>query len=365
MSKYKICVYTICKNEAQFVDRWAKSMNEADSIVACDTGSTDDTIDKLKAHNVEVYSIHVNPWRFDIARNISMAFIPSDCDICICTDMDEILEEGWRKELERVWIPQTTRLRCMFTWRFNLDGTRGVTYWHSKIHLRHGYRWVHPVHEVLKYYGNGDEIYAQTKGIQLNHFPDPDKSRSQYLELLELSRKENPTDSSTVFWLGREYMYYLKYDESIKTLKEHLLLKSATWNEERCASMRFIARCYEGKGEQKEAKKWLYRAIAECSDIREPYVDMMKLSYKTKNWALVSFMADEALKINNRLNSYLVEEYCWNETIFDLNAIACYQLNLYEKALEYAKIAVDKNPNNQRLKNNFELIEEKLAVMDE
>ena len=33
----KICVYAICKNESQFVDRWVDSMQEADEIVVLDT----------------------------------------------------------------------------------------------------------------------------------------------------------------------------------------------------------------------------------------------------------------------------------------------------------------------------------------
>ena len=45
----KICVYAIAKNEEQFVDRWVDSMSEADVIVVLDTGSTDRTVEKLKA----------------------------------------------------------------------------------------------------------------------------------------------------------------------------------------------------------------------------------------------------------------------------------------------------------------------------
>lgn len=360
MSKYKVCVYTICKNESQFVDRWVDSMQEADLIVVCDTGSTDDTVEKLKQRNVEVYSIVVNPWRFDTARNISLAFIPSDYDICVCTDMDEVLEKGWRDKIESVWTPETTRLRYMYTWRFNDDGTRGATYWYNKIHSRHGYRWVNPVHENVKYYGDKIEVYAQTPDVQLNHFPDITKSRSQYLSLLELSRKENPDDNSTVFWLGREYMFYGQYDNCIKTLKEHLSLKSATCTEERSSSMRFIARSYEKKGALDEANKWLYRAIAECPNVREPYVEMARLGYKLKNWPLVYLMVEEALKIKQRPASYLSEETSWNETIYDLGAIACYRLGLYKKSLELATIAVGINPNASRLKNNLELIKQRV-----
>ena len=48
MGKYKICVYAIAKNESKFVKRWVDSMQEADAIYVLDTGSTDDTAQKLK-----------------------------------------------------------------------------------------------------------------------------------------------------------------------------------------------------------------------------------------------------------------------------------------------------------------------------
>ena len=45
----KVCVYAICKNESQFVERWMASMGEADAVVVLDTGSTDDTVERLRA----------------------------------------------------------------------------------------------------------------------------------------------------------------------------------------------------------------------------------------------------------------------------------------------------------------------------
>ena len=44
----KVCVYAICKNEELFVDRWVDSMQEADEIYVLDTGSTDQTVEKLR-----------------------------------------------------------------------------------------------------------------------------------------------------------------------------------------------------------------------------------------------------------------------------------------------------------------------------
>ena len=102
MNKYKVVVYAICKNEEKFVNRWIESMKEADKIVVLDTGSDDDTVKKLKEQNVYVESKVINPWRFDVARNEALKLVPEDTDICVCTDLDEVFEKGWREELERV-----------------------------------------------------------------------------------------------------------------------------------------------------------------------------------------------------------------------------------------------------------------------
>jgi glycosyltransferase involved in cell wall biosynthesis len=79
MSRYKICVYAICKNEEQFVDRWMDSMSEADLVVVTDTGSTDTTVEKLKARGAIVYTEEISPWRFDKARNCSLDHVPQGC----------------------------------------------------------------------------------------------------------------------------------------------------------------------------------------------------------------------------------------------------------------------------------------------
>ena len=102
----KICVYAISKNESKFVDRWYNSMKEADEIYVLDTGSTDDTVAKLKSHNVNVVTKIIKPWRFDTARNESLKLVPSDADLCICTDLDEVFtpEIGRASCRERVYV---------------------------------------------------------------------------------------------------------------------------------------------------------------------------------------------------------------------------------------------------------------------
>ena len=363
MRKYKVCVYTICKNEEKFVDRWFNSVKDADYIVVLDTGSKDKTVKKLKKHGVLVKEKKINPWRFDVARNESLKLIPADTDICFCIDLDEVVEKGWREKLDSLWNNEVTRLRYNYNWKLDENNNPLVNFYIDKIHKKNGYKWTHPVHEVLEY--NGIENYITTDEITVNHYPDETKSRSSYLPLLELSVKENPTDDRNMHYLGREYMYYGMWDKSIDTLIKHLNLPNATWKDERCASMRFISRCYIALNRFDEASMWLDKAIDEAPFLRDPYVEKAILEYRLNNWNNVIKYCNEALNISVHPKSYINEPFSFDSTIYDLLSIAYYHLNDMEKSDEYIDLALQLNPTDERLKSNKEIINKKTRQVHE
>jgi len=357
MGQYRVCVYAICKNEAQFVDRWMDSMSEADRVVVLDTGSTDGTAELLRSRGADVTSEVITPWRFDTARNRSLALVPEHADICVCTDLDEVFHPGWRPLLEQAWTPDTTQARYRYTWSFQPDGSEGVVFWSEKCHARHGYRWVHPVHEVLQWTGGGQPGAAVcAEGVQLDHHPDPAKSRSQYLPLLELSVAEDPEDDRNMHYLGREYLYRGRWDECISTLKRHLSMPSATWADERAASMRYIARSYAQKGEFSAARNWYLRSIAEAPHLREPYMDLAALLYDQKDWEGVLYFTGQALAIVHRPRSYICEAAAWGSLPHDLRAIAFYATGRIPEALGEAELALALSPGDPRLQGNAALL---------
>lgn len=356
MNKYKICVYAICKNEEKFVDRWVDSMQEADEIYVLDTGSTDHTVSKLKKRKVHVKKRKIVPWRFDVARNQSLDLVPTDTDICVCTDLDEVFEPGWRAKLEDAWNKTTTRARYNYNWSFDEEGNPAVNFYIEKIHKRHGYQWTHPVHEVLSM--DETEEFVTIDSITLNHYPDQTKSRSSYLPLLELSVKESPEDDRNMHYLGREYMYYGKWNEAIDTLINHLSLKIATWKDERCASMRFIARCYQKLNRIEEAKMWLEKAIDEAPYLRDPYVEMALLAYQLEDFTSVIKYGQQALNIKSHTKSYINEPFSWDYTIYDLLSIAYFYEHDISNAIKYVNFAIDLKPNDPRLIKNKELMEQ-------
>ncbi len=360
MNRSKIYVYAICKNEEAFVDRWMDSVGEADGIVVVDTGSTDDTVARLRARGADVYEETFHPWRFDSARNAALSHVPKDADICVSNDIDEVFEPGWRQSLERAWDEQCTRAKYWFVWDQPSDGSPEKKFIMEKIHLRHNFKWIHPVHEVLEYSGTRAEKSVFVEDVLLIHKPDPQKSRGQYLPLLELAAVEDPNDDRTKFWLGREYIFNGHYDKGIATLKAHLKMPRAIWDEERSASMRFIARAYRSKNDVASALEWLYRAIGECPKIREPWLELAQLGYNKHNWPLTLWAAEQGLSIANSTESYLVETAAWGYMLDDYATISAYWLNLYDKAIFHAQAACDKAPDNERLQENLQFIKNKV-----
>jgi glycosyltransferase involved in cell wall biosynthesis len=349
----KVSVYAISKNEEKFAERWAKSMGEADEIYVLDTGSNDNTVEILEKNGVKVFTKIINPWRFDVARNESLSLIPDDTDICVCTDLDEVFEKGWRKKMEEAFKNGVTRLKYKYIWSFNSEGREDVVFNIEKAHSRFGYTWINPVHEILT--SQNDNI-AFAEGVVLMHFPDKTKSRSQYLGLLELAVEEDPENDRNMHYLGREYMYYQRYIEAINTLKKHLKLKNATWKDERCASMRYIAKCYTSLSNISEAYKYYIYAIAEAPYLREPWLDAAYFEYYRENWVGCIYFIEYALKITHREDNYITSASSWNETPYDVLSIAYYKIGMIDKAIEAVKKAISIS-DESRLKENLNIYE--------
>ena len=301
MGEYRICVYAICKNEEKFVQRWIRSMREADGIYVTDTGSSDKTVALLQKGGAIVQQKTVSPWRFDTARNLSMDAVPEDYDICVCTDLDEVFHPGWRSALEKAWQPGTLRARYRYTWNFNPDGSEGVVFFADKI-------------------------------------------------------QEDPQNDRNTHYLGREYLFRGEYQKAIDMLLRHLSLPAATWADERCASMRYIAKSYDAMNNAAEAERWFLRAEAEAPHLREPWTDAALFYYRQKNWHAMLFCCEKALTIKNRPDTYITEAASWGALPYDLSAIGYYYTGDQKRAAKAIEQALVLAPQDARLQKNHQLI---------
>jgi tetratricopeptide (TPR) repeat protein len=362
----RVCVYAIAKNEEQFVDRFMDAAEEADVIVVADTGSTDKTISKLNEwagrHRADVIlrTISIKPWRFDHARNAVLSMVPSDVDVCVSLDLDEILQPGWRKEIERVWeVGKTTRLSYLFDWGL------GIAFWYEKIHARHGYYWHHPLHEYPMPDGRITEVWARTSPdfLMVIHKPDSTKSRGSYLDILKLSVTEDPYCPRNAFYYARELSFYDHFDDAIRECQRYLALPRATWVNERCYAYRVMGRCYTAKGDLNKAHENFLLAAAAAPNTREPWYELAKCCYSQGRWHECFAFAMRCLSITDREKVYTVDPIVWTFEPHLLATVGAWHLGVWDTALAQAKIALDMAPDDILLKNNYKSITDKMEKL--
>lgn len=359
--KNKICVYAICKNESKFIDKWLDSMQEADYIVVLDTGSTDDTVEKLKADKrvTRVEQKIISPWRFDVARNESMKLVPDDANILVCTDFDEVLNPGWAKVLKSVWKEgKVNRVFYQYAWSHNSIGEPTDVFKYDKIHTRDFY-WKYPVHEVL-YPKEGVEakfVDVEEK-IYLHHYPDPEKSRSSYFDLLLLSAKENPNDPHVQMLLAREYYVREEYNQSLEKYLSVLHMPEIDYPNNRMILLESLGRCaslYVILKNYDEALWYCQEFIKEDYTYREPYLIMAEVYNDMGMYTLAEACVRAALEYGIRKYDWIERAGTWISLPNDILGISQFNLGKIDEAIENTQICLNHDPDNVRILKNYNL----------
>ena len=155
-------------------------------------------------------------------------------------------------------------------------------------------------------------------------------------------------------------MFRGRWNECIDTLIRHLDLPSATWKDERAASMRFIARSYKQLKRYEESKMWLDKAIEEAPYLRDAYVERAILAYELKNYSEIEKYSLNALKITNHAKSYINEPFSWDHTVYDLLSLSTFYQGRIKESLDYINKALEISPKEERLLKNKDIITNEL-----
>ena len=343
----KIAVYAINKNHASSLQKWADCARDADYLVMADTGSDDGSVEAGRAAGITMHEITVNPWRYDVARNMALDLVPEDADLCIALDTDEFLQPGWREHLEQAWAAGVTRPRYRYIWSWRSPGQPGLEFAAEKIHPRHGYVWRHAAHEVLVTWA--DEVQGWC-GLEIHHHQKPQKYRSHELPLLRIAVEEAPDDDRMAYYFARCLFYAGLTQEAEAEFRRHLALPTARWRAERAQSMRFL---FKITGDA----NWLQQATAEAPERREPWVDFAQYCHDNEMWLGCLQAAKKALAIKQKPLDYICEPYAWGSAPHDLAAIAAYRSGFHHEAKFHGLEALKLSPYEQRLVDNLRFYE--------
>jgi glycosyltransferase involved in cell wall biosynthesis len=344
----KIAVYTIALNEEKHVAQWVEATKDADYRLVCDTGSTDKTVELLKKHKINTYKISVKPWRFDSARNTALNLVPDDVDVCLILDMDEVPEPGFFDKVREQWISTANR-----GW---VGLNTGSTWAADRLHSRQGFVWKYACHEVAVP-SMGTEVEYCFIQATIEHKPDNTKSRGQYLDMLKECVNEMPDDMRMRVYLIREYYFAGKWQELIdegQRLFAHDRVGNC-WLSELAAAYRGAGDAYDKLGSQDLAKEMYEKGMEVAPNEMEAVFPLAYWHYVNKNW-------QECFDLANKVNElkpgghYLVDESIYKWRAFDLLAIASWNLGKKGSAKKWGRLAVEGNPTDKRLIDNYEFM---------
>ena len=359
----KICVYAICKNESACVSRWIESMSEADYIVVLDTGSTDGTYEML-CSDKRIYRAeqkNIQPWRFDTARNESLKLAPDDADILVCVDLDECFDSGWAAVVRRQWQDGIhTRGIYRYAWSHNSKGVPLRVFFYDKIHGR-GWKWKYPVHEALvREEGGAGKNVTFEDGVFLHHYQNRETSRSSYLPLLELRVEENPEDYDGIVYLGYEYQYRRRWEDSNRTFARYLDMAVKGKTEEisyySAAILCAMGNNCEQMGEREGALACYIQAMAVDRTLREPYLLAAQVYNALGFYHTAIGLVKDCLKNTYRHYSWMELGESWNSQPDDILSVAYYYTGNVEKSYRHALRACELNPDDGRMMENLKMI---------
>ena len=349
MARIKIAVYAISKNEILHAERWAKATEGADYRIVADTGSTDGTQEKLKELGVTVHQIHIQPFRFDMARNAALTLVPDDADVCLILDMDEVPEpkffdkvrKGWKTGTDLGWISMKT------------DANKWER---DRLHSRWGWTWKYPCHEVNIWYGKHATRDCDIRDAVIEHLPDNSKSRGQYMELLELAVKEFPTDPRMWTYWCRENFFYANWQKVIDAATKKI--ECGGWDVESAAVCRWAGEAAHQLGNEEDARVWYDKGRDILPMQGEPQFGVAMDAYRKQEWQRC---LDASLNVleSPRSNHYCYESAIWDWKAYDLAGIAAYNLKHIDEAILFTEEATKANgPEQERIERNLKFFRE-------
>ena len=273
MKHGKTAVYTILKNEKQYIEKWLYYADPFDYKVLLDTGSSDGSWEMLqeaaaKDPKLIIEQKEFTPWRFDTARKHNMTMIPSDTVWCLSPDLDEYYSINTHDQMEKVIdaVPDVTSIASDRLDIYSQTVRVGPPHLlpTNKIHLFHAYTWNQPIYEHIVWKGAaGKEKEVYDDEIFLVHDQDFRKqSRTElYIKMLREEWETNPSNTWCLWFLIYHFYKSRNLTEYILASCDFLKYNTNRYEQKYLDILKDITDIYFNENITPEQKDLIYSVI--------------------------------------------------------------------------------------------------------
>jgi len=318
----KICLAMIVKNESHVIERCLTAAAPfIDTWCIADTGSSDDTVDKIKEtmRKLEKKGVLLfHTWAdfgtnrtkvFDYVRKHKMA------DYMLVLDADDVIEGTMPTIDETVGEMEIQ--------------SEGISFRQRRL-FKVGPKWKYEgkLHE----YPTVDGITSTTilSDIKIKHMADGGSwknQRKKYDEHVEIALSQDLSVPRNQFYLAQSLRAASRFHEAIIEYKKRIEMKDG-WYQEAVYSQLMIARLEHTLGELKLAVLDYMKCYEMDSERWEALSELVGLLRKTGNFHLGYLFGKEIMKMNEHIQGKLfLESYENANTILEYGLCAYYSGN--------------------------------------
>lgn len=270
----KLSAALIVRNEATEIEACLDTLMGFDEIVVVDTGSTDDTKERVRDwsnRTLRPVVLTDFPWcdDFSAARNYAADWCRGDWILHVDADM-RLMAGGARILGDYLRTVHDGPARTIAVTQESVKGG-----WRNRRVLCHrpGVRWVGAIHEAME---RDDEIWAEDVilyyGWSDSHHHDPDRN-------LRILRAQAETDPSprTCYYLGAELFEKGKLGEAVGWFE--LCIAKTSWKAERADAWLYLAKIRWEQHRGDEAREAALKCLVNTPDCREALLLMADMSF--------------------------------------------------------------------------------------
>jgi len=323
MGSPTICLNMIIKNEAHVIGRCLESVKPfIDRWVIVDTGSTDDTIERVHRHLAGVPGeLHERPWKnFGHNRNEALQLASARGDYLFFIDADERLD-----------LPPSYARPVLGADGYHLTVRyAGLTYARcALVASRLPWRWEGVVHEFLACGAafkletlEGPTVIVAHDGARSR---DPETYRKD-AALLEEALRQNPNSTRDTFYLAQSYRDCGELQKSRDTYRKRAGMKG--WEEEGWFAQYQAAVMEERLNASPELVSFGYLSAYQRRPTRaEPLVRLARYHRLRKEYHLALLYARRAASLPKPPDLLFLDDAAYSWSALDELAVAAYYVD--------------------------------------